>query len=58
MMKLLYTLLGILIIGGYAWADSTGYELRPRRTGYAPQSVRGTQSGARTFWYTGYHGGK
>lgn len=57
-MKLLYTLLGILIIGGYAWAGTTGYELRAAKRGYAPQSVRGTQMGARTFWYTGYHGGK
>ncbi|MEA2489557.1 MAG: hypothetical protein QOH21_1349 [Acidobacteriota bacterium] len=57
-MKKLYALLGILLIGGYAWADWTGHELQRPRRGYAPQSIRGSQSGARSFWYTGYHGGK
>jgi hypothetical protein len=57
-MKKLYALLGILLIGGYAWADWTGRELQRPRRGYAPQSIRGSQSGARSFWYTGYHGGK
>lgn len=57
-MKFLYALLGILIVGGYAVAALTGSELRSSRKGYAPAGIRGAQSGARSFWYTGYHGGK
>jgi hypothetical protein len=57
-MKMLYALIGLLIIGGYAWADWNGQEFNRARRGYAPQSLRGSQSGARSFWYTGYHGGK
>lgn len=58
-MKKLYALIGILLIGGYGWAAWTGLELHRGRRGYAPQSgIRGSQSGARSFWYTGYHGGK
>lgn len=57
-MRFLYAILGILIIGGYAAASYTGWELRSARKGYAPAGIRGAHSGARSFWYTGYHGGK
>ncbi|HEY0143785.1 MAG TPA: hypothetical protein VGF48_23055 [Thermoanaerobaculia bacterium] len=57
-MKFLYAILGILIIGGYGFATLTGYELRSARKSYAPANIRGAHSGARSFWYTGYHGGK
>jgi hypothetical protein len=57
-MRFLYALLGILIIAGYGFAAWTGFEFRSSRKGYAPAGIRGTHSGARSFWYTGYHGGK
>lgn len=57
-MKKLYALVGMLLIGGYAWAAWTGLEFHRGRRGYAPQSIRGSQSGVRSFWYIGYHGGK
>lgn len=57
-MKFLYALFGILIIAGYGFAAWNGLELRSARKGYAPAGIRGAQGGARTFWYSGYHGGK
>jgi len=57
MMKKLYTLFGILIVAGYAYAGWTGRELRTTKKGYAPPDGRGTQ-GSRAFWYGGYRGGK
>jgi len=58
MMRGLYVLFALLVIGGYAYAGWTGREMRSSKRGYAPQGVRGTHAGARSFWYTGYRGGK
>jgi hypothetical protein len=58
MLKWLYVLLGLLVVGGYAYASFTGYELTRAKKGFAPQGMRGTQGGARTFFYGGYRGGK
>ncbi len=58
MMRKLYVLFALLVVGGYAYAGWTGMELSPKKKGFAPQGVRGTHGGARSFWYTGYRGGK
>lgn len=58
MLKYLYVLFAILVIGGYGWVAVRGLELPRTRKTIAPQSVRGAHGGARTFWYGGYRGGK
>ncbi len=58
MMRRLYALFALLVIGGYGYAGWTGWEMRSTKRGFAPQSVRGAHGGARSFWYTGYRGGK
>jgi len=58
MLKYVYVLFAILVIGGYGWVAVRGMELPRTRKTIAPQSVRGAHGGARTFWYGGYRGGK
>jgi hypothetical protein len=58
-MKYAYLLLGLLIIGGYAFADYRGYEFSSTEHGkISPKGLRGSRSGSRSFWYVGFHGGK
>lgn len=58
MLRRLYVLFALLVIGGYAMAVIRGFELTPTKKGVTTQGVRGLQSGPRTFWYGGYRGGK
>jgi len=58
MMRALYILAALLIIGGYGYADWRGLEFSTAKKGYAPQGVRGAHGGTPTFWYGGYRGGK
>jgi hypothetical protein len=58
MLKTLYVLVALLIIGGYGYAGYRGLEVPKTKKGFAPQGVRGAHGGARTFWYGGYRGGK
>jgi hypothetical protein len=58
MLKALYVLFALLVIGGYAYAGFRGVELSGRKRGVPPQSIRGAHGGTRTFWYGGYRGGK
>ena len=58
MLRGLYIVFAILIIGGYGYVVVRGMELPRTRKSFAPQSVRGAHGGARTFWYGGYRGGK
>jgi hypothetical protein len=57
MMKALYLAIGLLIVGGYAYAGWRGLEIRQTKKGFAPQGVRGKQ-GSRSVYYGGYRGGK
>lgn len=56
--RALYVILALLIIGGYGYTSYRGMEIPRTKKGIAPQGVRGTQGGARVFWYGGYRGGK
>ena len=58
MMRRLYILLALLMIGGYGYAGWRGKELARTKKGIAPQGVRGARSGPGIFWYGGYRGGK
>lgn len=57
-MKYVYFIFGMLVLVGYAWADLRGAEFRSTTKGFVPKGVRGAQAGARSFWYSGYRGGK
>ncbi len=54
--RALYVLLGLLIIGGYAYTTARGVEISSAKTRMAPGGVRGAHTGV--FWYGGYRGGK
>lgn len=56
MARALYVLLGMLIIGAYAWVNVRGFEPSTAQTRIAEGGVRGAHTGA--FWYGGYRGGK
>jgi hypothetical protein len=58
MMKAVYALFALLIIGGYAYAGFTGAEMGRKEKGYVPAGSRGAHGGSRGFWVGGYRGGK
>jgi hypothetical protein len=59
MLKTLYVLAGLLLVGAYAYAGFRGLELtRTEKLRMASQSMRGAHGGSRSFWYGGYRGGK
>lgn len=57
MLKKLYLLFGLLVIGGYAYASWRGLEITATKKQLSPQGVRGTTGGA-VFYRGGYRGGK
>ena len=60
MLRILYVLFAIAVIGGYSYVAFGGLELTRPRKAFTPQtkSMRGAHGGSRTFWYGGYRGGK
>lgn len=57
-MKLLYTLLALLVLGTYAYADLQGKEFRrSKRQRLQSTGVRGTGGGF-IYAHRGYQGGK
>ncbi|MGN6182282.1 MAG: hypothetical protein ACTHQM_01365 [Thermoanaerobaculia bacterium] len=58
MLRALYTLIALVVIGGFAYGNWRGMELTSSKKGFVPQGMRGAHGGARTFWYGGYRGGK
>ncbi|MEZ4362824.1 MAG: hypothetical protein R3B48_21715 [Kofleriaceae bacterium] len=49
-----------LLIGGYAYAATSGWAPGQPPREEIPSSVRSSQAGYRSFhfWHSGYHGGK
>ena len=58
MLKALYLVVGLLIVGGYAYAGYRGLEISTARKQVARPGMRGAAGGSRVFWYGGYRGGK
>lgn len=63
MLRILYILFAVIVLGGYAYAGFRGLELTRPRKAFVPQSqpqqsMRGARGSSRTFWYGGYRGGK
>lgn len=58
MLRALYVVLALAVIGGYAFAAFRGLELSTARQGRQPEGLRGRAGVAPVFWYGGYRGGK
>lgn len=59
MMRFVYVLLSLFVIGFYGYAVSSGMEMTRAKKGFVQkQGMRGAHGGARTFWYGSYRGGK
>jgi hypothetical protein len=52
--------LSTLMVGGYVYAATTGWEPAQPQRDEIPASVRASPGGYRSFhfWHSGYHGGK
>jgi hypothetical protein len=55
-----YLVSSLAVLGLYAWADTTGWELVAAHRQFIPAGVRQSPGGYRSFhfWHTGWHGGK
>lgn len=58
MLRALYIVLALLVIGGYAYSAYRGLELSTAERGRQPEGLRGRAGVAPVFWYGGYRGGK
>ena len=58
MLRAIYVLFGLLVIGGYGYASWNGLELRRTKQQLSPQGARGTQGGGVVYYRGGYRGGK
>jgi hypothetical protein len=54
------TIIGVVIVGGYAYAAATDYEPGQPERDEIPASVRTAPGGYRSVhvWHVGFHGGK
>lgn len=57
MMRALYVVVALLVIGGYAYAGYRGLEISTARKSTVQPGMRG-HGGTGVFWYGGYRGGK
>jgi hypothetical protein len=57
MLRVLYLLFGLIVIGGYSYSSWTGMELRKTKQKLSPRGVRSTQGGG-VYYRGGYRGGK
>ena len=57
MLRALYLLFGLLVIGGYGYSSYRGLELKKTKKQLAPSGVRSTGVGG-VYYRGGYRGGK
>jgi len=59
MARVLYTLFSIAVIGGYGFIGWRGLGIMPTHRQYVPHGLRSASHGGyRSFWTSGFHGGK
>ena len=59
MLRALYVLFGLLVIGGYGYASWQGLEVKKTKQGVSAQAMRGRTGGGGVIYYRGgYRGGK
>ena len=57
--RVVYVVIALVIVGGYAYSAYRGIELSTARQRQAPAGIRGRAGVAPVFWYGGgYRGGK
>lgn len=58
--KVIYAAFGLLLLAGYSAVIWRGYEIStPGQRQYVGGGLRGASHGGyRSFWYSGFHGGK
>ena len=57
--RVIYLLVALVIVGGYAYSAYRGVELSTARERQAPAGIRGRAGVAPIYWYGGgYRGGK
>ncbi len=57
--KALYTIFSIAVIGGYGFIGWRGLELMPSHRQTVAHGLRSASHGGyRSFWTSGFHGGK
>ena len=58
-MRALYITFALIVLGGYAYIDLRGLDLIPHKRQIVPHGLRSAAHGGyRSYWYSGYHGGK
>lgn len=58
-MRRLYTIFGILTLLGYSFMEVRGLEFRRQRRELMAQGLRSAAHGGyRSYWSSGFHGGK
>ena len=58
-MRKLYAAFGLFVLLGYGFVDWRGLELTPHKKQFVPHGLRSAAHGGyRSFWFSGYHGGK
>jgi hypothetical protein len=58
MFRKLYLLFGVVVIATYSYTQLRGLEFPRTKKGRMTQQDLRHTSGHRSFWYTGFHGGK
>jgi hypothetical protein len=59
-MRIFYLISSLGLIGAYAWADHSGWEVATPPRQVVPADVRQSPGGYRSFhfWHAGWQGGK
>ena len=59
MFKTIYALFGILVLAGFSFVTWRGIQPGVGQRKYVAEGLRGAAHGGyRSFWYSGFHGGK
>lgn len=58
MVKALYVVVALFVIGGYTYAGRRGLEITTAKKSIVQPGMRGQAGTSRVFWYGGYRGGK
>jgi hypothetical protein len=58
MARILYAIFGLTLLTGYSLVSWRGYTFATRRQTAAGGLRGASHTGYRSFWYSGFHGGK
>lgn len=59
MMRILFIIAGLTILSGYAWTEWHGLTVHHTKREFIPHGLRSASHGGyRSYWTSGFHGGK